>query len=80
MELFYYLTGQRYFQGKAYNLIKLLDDTGMEADSIRYKALHMIYNRYHPKAKPLFMSLIPPLSKGGEKFDLLARFMKLLKL
>jgi DNA polymerase III delta prime subunit len=80
MELFYYLSGQKYFKGQAYDLIKLINETGMEADSIRYKLLHMVYNRYHPKAKPLFLSLIPPLGKGGEKFDLLARFMKLLKL
>jgi DNA polymerase III delta prime subunit len=80
MELFYYLSGQRYFNGNAYNLIKLIDDTGMEADSIRYKMLHVIWNRYNKNAMPLFKSLIPPLSKGGEKFDLFARFMKLLKL
>lgn len=79
MELFYYLSGQKYFNGNAYNLIELINKTGMEADSIRYKMLHMIYNRYHKNAMPLFKSLIPPLSKGGEKFDLFARFARLLK-
>ncbi len=81
MELFYLLIGKRYIGGYGVpTLIKMINDTGMEADSIRYKMLHMIYNKYQSNAKSLFLSFIPPLSKGGEKFDLLARLMKLLKL
>jgi DNA polymerase III delta prime subunit len=85
MKLFFLLadlptTGVRRSGHDVPTLIKLIDETGMEAEGIRYKFLHMVYNRYNPRAKELFMSLVPPLSIGGEKFDLLARFIKLLKL
>jgi DNA polymerase III delta prime subunit len=79
MELFQYLTGQVYFNRNGYYLLNLINETGMEADAIKYKMLHMIWNRYHKNSMPIFKALIPPLSKGGEKFDLFARAAKLLK-
>lgn len=80
MSLFETLIGRKPYYGNTTDLIKLIEDTGLEASAIKFKMLHMIYNNYSSNKKSLFLILIPPLEQGGEKFDLLARFMRLLRL
>ncbi len=80
MELFQYLNGMLYYKGDTKGIIQLIEATGMDANAIKFKMLHMIWNRYSHSAQALFLALIPPLEQGGEKFDLLARFMRILKL
>ena len=82
MHLFHALVGNFYYNEGVKGLKELLEQTikkGMDADSIRYKMLGMIYKNYTPKASALYLALIPNLERSVEKHDLFIRFLRVLK-
>jgi DNA polymerase III delta prime subunit len=80
MDLFYYLIGKRTLSNTSPVAIKaLLEETGLEPDTFRYKTLGMIYNSFLNVGMRVYTELIPSLEKGAEKHDLFVRLMRLLR-
>lgn len=78
MDLYFTLIGQRRIGTGPSGLRKMLDNTEMDADSIRYKMLAMMYKNFSRGSAKLYHSLIPRLEGGAEKHDLYCRFLRVL--